>query len=254
MNLIHRVFVVVLLLLTGSASAKVVSIAGEDGFSLKADFHKGSTEKPSVLLLHQCNRTRQMYKPLVEQLNNRGFTTLALDFRMFGDSVDEQQSVKYLRSTATSRENYFSRFNKIRDEHWNSDVEKAVSFLKSRSEQSSFQLVTVGASCGGDQSLTLLSQDPSVFSQVFISTPFSEASKALMVKSTSVPRFFVTGSLDPVNNTPKDMSEAYQSQTHQQARFFEYKSEIHGEGLFELDSYLAESIAQWVEKQTYSNN
>lgn len=236
---------IVLLLLSLGLSAKPVTIKAKDGFVLHATHLKGKANHPAVLLLHQCNRDRQMYQGLAGALNKRGYHTLALDFRMYGQSVDETQSQKAIRAAATSRENYFERFNKI-VALWPQDVKTASDFLLSQKGVNKQQFATIGASCGGDQSLTL-SKTATVKAQVFLSTPLSDDSLNQIEKNADLPRFFIAGSKDGISKTNSTLAMAYQKSSNINSKQLWYNNDLHGEPLFEHDRRLVGDIVHWLE-------
>ena len=81
---------------TATASqATELTLTTDQGFELKVDYYK--PEKPeerAVLLLHQCNINRTMYNDIGRDLSLRGMHALSLDFRGFGESIDEDTDIK----------------------------------------------------------------------------------------------------------------------------------------------------------------
>src|SRR5208283_4708501 len=67
---------------------RVVDLTAADGTKLKATYFSAGRPGPGVLLLHQCNRDRQVWYGLADQLNAAGINVLALDYRGFGESGD----------------------------------------------------------------------------------------------------------------------------------------------------------------------
>jgi len=88
-------FLCLLLLLAAplarAAGPEIVSFDTADGFALKADLWRSADGKaPVAILLHQFNRDRRSFAPLVPALLQRGFTVLALDQRGQGESVRQK--------------------------------------------------------------------------------------------------------------------------------------------------------------------
>src|SRR5271165_4885367 len=63
-----------------------VDLSASDGTKLKATYFAASKPGPGVLLLHQCNRDRQVWYGLADQLTAAGINVLVLDYRGFGES------------------------------------------------------------------------------------------------------------------------------------------------------------------------
>lgn len=74
-----------------AASPEAVAFDTSDGFALKADLWRSTDAKaPVAILLHQFNRDRTSFAPLVPALLDRGFTVLALDQRGQGESLRQR--------------------------------------------------------------------------------------------------------------------------------------------------------------------
>lgn len=78
--------VVALLVAAGPAfAAETVTFETEDGARIVADFYRGGQR--GVVLAHGGRYTRASWGPQAKELQARGFTVLAPDFRGFGKSV-----------------------------------------------------------------------------------------------------------------------------------------------------------------------
>ncbi len=94
-HLMTRLPGLVLVLLTAAvaraAAPETVAFETADGFALKADLWRSPDEKaPVAILLHQFNKDRHSFGPLVPALAQRGFTVLAIDQRGQGESLRQK--------------------------------------------------------------------------------------------------------------------------------------------------------------------
>ena len=71
------------------AGARVVDLKASDGTKLSATYFDAGKPGPGVLLLHQCNRDRNVWNSLVLKLTAAGINVLTVDNRGFGLSGGE---------------------------------------------------------------------------------------------------------------------------------------------------------------------
>jgi dienelactone hydrolase len=94
--------VVVLSAVFSFAEKKEDVTVSADGSSLKGTFYSAEKVGPGVLLLNQCNGTRQAYDHLGGMLTMAGYNALAFDYRQ-GDKMagDVDAALKFLTSQST---------------------------------------------------------------------------------------------------------------------------------------------------------
>ena len=132
--------IVILAILTLSffsiaANSESISITLEDKAELYGELSLKSPDANSALLLHQCNRDLNMWKPLVEELEARGFSILTVDMRGYGKSASETFDIeKHDYENVT--------------QHFKNDIDQINEFWRQQLPASR-QRVVVGASCGG---------------------------------------------------------------------------------------------------------
>ena len=123
-----------------SASANQIKIKSADGFELAADFVSANVDSKSakvssnkrVLILHQCNADKSMYRDLTKKLADDGISSLALDFRLYGNSTNETFSFGGIEKRTNSNDAFRAEVRKIRTKHWPVDVESAYQYLVSK--------------------------------------------------------------------------------------------------------------------------
>ena len=65
---------------------RVVDLTAPDGLKLKATFFAAASPGPGMLLLHQCNRQRNVWDDLAARMASAGLNVMTLDLRGYGDS------------------------------------------------------------------------------------------------------------------------------------------------------------------------
>ncbi len=124
-----------------------------DGFKIVGNLYKSG--KKSIILMHQFTRNKDSYKSLQKKLAEQGFTSLAIDLRGHGESLD-QRGIK--RPYTTFVEADFRDMEK--------DTEAAKKFL----EGQGFQVYAVaGASIGANTALNFCAKNESVKKCVLLS-------------------------------------------------------------------------------------
>lgn len=238
---IKFIILLALAFIASSANAEQVEINADDNFILVADYLKGSSSS-GVLMLHQCNADRQMYKLLAKTLKAKGIHSLALDFRSYGDSVSEDYSRELLKKKVSTREEYYAESRKIRDQHWEKDTKVAYEFLKQKvgSDNISF----IGASCGGVQSIYLAEKvKPKSFT--FFSSGMNEEVIKRFIKQSGIPAFIIAAQGDKY--TYNSSKIIYEKSESEETRLLLYKGRGHGYPLFKQDPKLIETMVEWFE-------
>jgi len=225
-------------LLTSStvASAAPVSIKGAKDFPIAGDYLEGTEGGAGVLFLHQCNRDRHMYAPVAKLLQEKGIHTLAIDFRLFGDS----QAGDYTRArleAMESRDEQMAFWRTVARDLWGEDVKAAYDYL--RGQVGEGPIGVIGASCGGAQAVRLASErDVSVLS--LFSAATSPRTMEVYEGLPAMPTLFITSEAELPQIRPY-----FDKASHTANRLIEYKGDGHGEPLMTQDTSLAGTIALW---------
>ena len=146
-----------------------VTLTASDGVNLAADILVGSNIW--VLFAHQNGMSRVAWEDIPEQVHDKGYTTLAWDFRGFGDS--DPGSLGDLTR----------------------DWQAAIDFAADNGAQ---QIVAVGASMGGTSAIAVAASDARVVGLVLISAPavFAGIDALAAAPVVTVPAFFAAGDTD----------------------------------------------------------
>jgi dienelactone hydrolase len=154
------------------AEKKDVTIAADDGFSLKGTLYSAGKIGPGLLLLHQCNADRQIYDTLGNMLSAAGYNALTLDFRGFGGSKNAQYP-----DLASSREKMPG------------DVDAAFKFLASQGLVNRTVLGVVGGSCGVNQAIQAARRHSEIKTLVLLSGGTDAEGEAFIKNSAKMPIF-----------------------------------------------------------------
>lgn len=144
------------------------------GWQLAGTFTRapGPQPRPAVLLLHRAAGTRQEYARLVEELGQRGISSLALDLRGHGESTNLGRFMEpyadHLHINADAQE----------------DVVAALEWLAARGDVDGRALAVVGASYSGELAGRALREGTRAAAYVMISPGnFSDESIAAAAES-----------------------------------------------------------------------
>ena len=137
-----------------------VSFDASDGFHLFADYYAPRTNEdgaPLVILLHDCQQDRKVWKDLASKLGDEGFATLAIDLRGHGESRTPE--------TEKRAENRDPRL--FRDMY--EDVRAAYDWLATQKHVDRSRFAVIGATAGASIALRYAAQDKSVDTLVCLS-------------------------------------------------------------------------------------
>jgi dienelactone hydrolase len=222
--------------------ATALTLTTKQGFELKTDyFQPKESTKRAVLLSHQCNSDRSMYKTIGEALGQKGIHALSLDFRWYGQSVSGKTDLKELaKLPAAERKNPWPMVM----EHWPTDVQLAYDFLRKKVGDKGSIGVT-GASCGGRQAKVLAETRPLKAMSFFSSSVVRNNDEAMAdYKATiaKIPTLFISAEQD---GTSAGTQKGFSLNENVNSKFISYKGDEHGEPLLVQDKILAKSMASW---------
>lgn len=200
-----RLLLVVLLAaaapLARASAPETVAFDTSDGFVLKADLWRSTdAQAPLAILLHQFNRDRTSFAPLVPALLERGFTVLAIDQRGQGESLRQKTAGgdRTLRVQQVSR----SEVGPI-VEAGTRDVAAALAFLE-RQGISTERLAIVGSSYGCTVALLATQTEKRVGAAALLSPGSSYFGVDVLpaAKAFAGTLFVIAAQDDPVSSSP----------------------------------------------------
>ncbi|MCP4412273.1 MAG: alpha/beta hydrolase [Gammaproteobacteria bacterium] len=235
--LIHMV----LLLCTTNILAEKMTIKTVDQFNLVADYTVANIKSTrGVLMLHQCNADRTMYKGLAENLANNGIHSLALDYRGYGESVNDKYSLKKIQESAKDEKDFWTKVDLIVEKFWQSDIQAAYQVLVEKTGSSDISFI--GASCGGTQSIQLAKKHkPNSF--IFFSAGMTDKTISDFENLNDIPALVIASVGD--KSTFKSSNALFLGTKNTNSRMISYKGKDHGKPLFEHDKNLENTMVEW---------
>ncbi|KGJ86849.1 alpha/beta hydrolase [Colwellia psychrerythraea] len=232
------------LFFSATSFAADITLTTSDKFSLKGDYYQGKTVKQNstnhaVLMLHQCNYNRTMYNNIGEQLAQRGIHALSIDFRGFGESVNNIFNVKNLRKLPKEERNKaWSNMSS----HWPDDVQLAFDYLTEKVGDQG-KVGIIGASCGGSQAITLAEKE-NISAIGFFSSSQSDKNIARYNKVLATKPTLIIASQDD-GRTFTSAGQLFITAKHANSKMISYKGSKHGYPLLDSDKQLAQTIVAW---------
>lgn len=157
--------------ITARAEKRDVAFSAADGFARKGTFYSADKPGPGVLLLHQCNANRQIYDHLATMLTTAGYNVLTFDFRGFGGKPGRRVQ----RLTAQQQKIMAS------------DIDTALSFLKSQSTVNPRALGVVAGNCAVNEAIHAGQRHPEIRTLVLLSGGTDAEGEAYIKNSPKVP-------------------------------------------------------------------
>ena len=244
MKLLLSSFVVFSTLLPMTSFAEKITLTTPANFNLTADYFQGKNNgDKAVLMLHQCNSDRSMYKATGKQLAQRGIHALSLDFRGFGDSVSDDFNMANIRELG--REERRKKW-RIISAHWPNDVKLAYDYLTNKLAKNG-KLAVIGASCGGAQAITL-AENNDITAIGFFSSAQRDANINRYTKNLADKATLIIAAQED-GRTFTSAQKIFSAAKHPHSKMLSYKGSHHGFPLFNIDKTLNNTIVSWFEHE-----
>jgi dienelactone hydrolase len=216
----------------GTPATTDVTIKRPDGVLLKATYYPAAKPGPGLVLLHACNRDRKSWAPLAKEAAARGFHSIALDYRGFGESQGDPFEPGQAQQA-------------IINEKWPGDVDAAFDYLKSRPGVDGDRIAAAGASCGVNQSVLLARRHPEVKTVVLLSGGVNPQGREFLSRSDWMP---VLGSAaHDDGNAVESLQWVMGWSSNPKNKFLEYQNGGHGTDMFAVQKELVPTILTWFE-------
>ncbi|KKU13932.1 MAG: hypothetical protein UX17_C0005G0008 [Parcubacteria group bacterium GW2011_GWC2_45_7] len=227
-----------------------ITFTTSDGVEIVGIYVDAGTSTPHALLLHMMPATKESYAAFAEKLRQIGISSLAIDFRGHGESVQKFTDVS-LHSTVLD-------YQKFSDEEQQAkilDVHAAVEWLIQNHGAVKSHLVLVGASIGANLALQYLSENSEVPAAVLLSAGLDYRS----VKTEPLVRAVKPSQSVYFAASSEDMRGSGQSATEMAKILFDAcpcKKEIktfdgagHGTTMFEREPKFTDEVIKWIKER-----
>ena len=240
-HLIKSVLIFILLgsVFCFSALAASLKVQINKELFLAAETNGHADAETSVLLLHQCNRSQEMWTPVVQKLNKKGISTMTVDFRGYGQSKMAGFDVNLSDAAYDKATIYIQQDIHLIYQSW----------LKNTPQVT--KRAVVGASCGGGAASILASQYNEIKALLLFSPslrPYWFATKnwPSLQKRNGLPVLAIASLKD--KNALNAINKVVAGSESPLTQKVIYNGRNHGEPLFELDPNLATKMAVWIEQ------
>lgn len=218
------------------AAAQPITIPMTDGHLIAGSFEAAGADATSVLLLHQCNSTSDMWEPVVSRLKAAGYSSFTVDFRGFGRSKNDAFDAEKDYDSAVE---YFRDDIVAIDAAWRKLTDKAD------------KRAIVGASCGGAMASILASQNDDIEALLLFSPSlrpfwFPEENWGPLQARIGLPVLGIASEHD--TNALKSAERVLETSTSDHSEMIRYKIRLHGEPLFAHDTNLADKMVNWLSR------
>lgn len=202
-----------------------------DGWELVGDLNlvNGSTQTPVVLLLNQAAGDRRPYLELAHQLADRKISSLRLDLRGHGESINQG---RFVPGRVTQDPMIWSA---------EIDISAAIDYLESHPRINPTAIGIVGASYSGQETAEAVRAGSLASAFVFLSPGSFSRSSISTIDSTGAPWMFIAAQSD---SFLVDISAAV-SETGKNVEVELLPGASHATDMFSQHPDLAEMIAEW---------
>ena len=209
-----------------------VTLAARDGVKLKATYYAAAKPGPGILLLHQCNSTRQSWTALATRAAARGYHVLAMDYRGFGESGGERPTTGPEQQAVVAQQ-------------WPGDVDAAFAWLTAQPGVDKARIAAAGASCGVNQSLLAARRHPEIKTVVLLSGGATPAAREHLARTPDLPVFAAASHGD--GGAVEGMRWILQWSVNRYNTFLEYQAAGHGTEMFAVEKGLEPAILDWLD-------
>ncbi len=210
-----------------------------DGFSIAYELKKAESPKGAVLLLHGLGTNLDEWYTFGKDLRQKGWTTMAVDLRGHGDSLDLQgEEIRWSEMSDAGRRSTLN------------DVEAAVHFLKEQAPEAEQNLWILGSSFGASLALIYGAAHPELGGVVLFSPGINYGG----LKTESAAKIFHSAVLmAAAEDNPGAVREATQILAwipSERKKLLTYPKGGHGAELLDNVKGLKEEVLAWLNQGT----
>jgi len=215
------------------SAGRTVDFTSADGTKLKGTYYAAAKAGPGVLLLHQCNKDRNIWNGLAAQLAGAGLNVLTFDLRNFGDSQGEP----FAKLTPQKAQ--------AAAQKWPADVDAAFQYLVSQSGVKRDVIGVGGASCGVNNSVQAARRHPEVKSLVLLAGNTDLKGREFLRNSKNQPILFGYADDDEFPASIRTIQWLYSLAPNAGNRLVRYPNGGHGAEIFAVHPEFEGVIKDW---------
>ena len=222
-----------------------ITIATQDEFPLSANYFQGAKANGGVLLLHGCHSTNTVYNSLAETLAKHDLHALALDYRGYGNSINETFNERSVKLRAQNIVSYQAEMIKITT-YWNGDVAAAYQFLKQQiDDKRGIAVITIG--CAIEQAVAL-AENVHLSALVVLTPNISDIEKERYKNLLDFPTYFIasTHSTESYNTA----TELFAWNGDKNSKLQSLKGDRSGPYILRRSPEIAQDIALWLKTKS----
>lgn len=218
----------------------------EHDFLLTADYqflpNKASAKHMAgVIILHDCHSERTKYKTLSTNIAQQGLHTLSLDFRGYGNSVDQGYSQLAVKKNATDIISYQAEVAVLMS-YWSEDLLAAYDFLR-RKVDNSQGISIVASGCAGAYAVAL-AEKRHINSMVLLTPKMSYADKERYKNLVDIPSYFISSAQHAMSYATAQELFTWSGAKHSKLQV--YKGDKINYQVIRAHKYLVNDIALWL--------
>lgn len=211
-----------------------VSFITVDGVTLRGTYYAVQKPKAFVLLLHMLGRDKEDWHAFAQQLQQEGYSVLAIDMRGHGESILQEGKTLSWRTFSDAE---FAAMLK--------DVEAAMIFADSRKELENVEHILMGASIGANVALQYAATHDTVSNLILLSPGLSYRGITTedFMQAYQGPVFLAASVEDEyAYDSTKKLYELAKGEKI----FQEYNNAGHGTGMFAVTN-VEQEIITWID-------
>lgn len=231
---------IILDLMPNNNTSNNISLITSDNVKIAAKLYKSESEKGWLILTHMMPATKESWNEFAKEMQNFGYTSLAIDLRGHGESAGGP--------------NGYNQFSDTEHQASINDLKAAWEYLKSNGANPE-RTYLIGASIGANLSLQFLTEHSEFAGGILLSSGnYKEIDSGLLVKKLSKNQkiVFVASRQDeqPAGNNAEQNQQYYNSASQVKVRhLILFDGAGHGTDLFALkkEFNLVEAIKRFLD-------
>lgn len=221
----------------------------DDDFMLTADYRyfpeKATAQNMAgVIVLHDCQSLRKKYKTLSSSIAEQGLHTLSLDFRGYGNSIDNGLSHADIKRNASDIVTYQNEVAMLKS-YWQEDLLAAYNYLRSKVGKGK-GISVVASGCAGIYAVGL-AEKVHLKSMVLLTPEMSYSDKERYKNLIDIPSYFIASAQHATSYSV--IGELFAWNGSPSSKLQVYKGSKLNAQIIKSNRYLVNDIAFWL-KQT----